>query len=204
MELKIFSCKTDAVSPVVGVILMIAITVLLVGIAFATLSGIADETPSQTEIDVQQSAFLFELNQNVSYATPNLDSSCPGDGSCLLPPNDDYLGDQVTVTYQGGKSLPAGDIRVRTFGAQMKYINQSNYLEDRGSGEYHSNYTLEDMSKTGTLTAGDSFTIVTNYGDYAKNPDPYNPGSMLRDVEYVRIIWEGGGSDQIIAEWNPT
>jgi len=203
MERNTFFCKTDAVSPIVGVILMTAITVLLVAIAFATLTGIANETPSQTEVDVQQSAFSFELQQNVSYATPNLDANCPGDGSCLLPPADDYLGDQLTVTYQGGKSLPAGNIRVRTTGAEIKYINQSEYLEDRGSGEYHSNYTLEDMSQTGTLTAGDSFTIITNYGDYAKNPDPYNPGSMLRDADSVRIIWESDGTSQIIAKWEP-
>jgi len=175
-----------AVSPVVGVTLLIVITVVLVAVILAMLNGAAGETPSQTEVDVQQSAFSFELSKNESYSTPHLDTTCYSggylDGSCNAGANDEYIADRLTVTYEGGKDIPAEDVRIRAAGAEVKILNESGYLEDYGNGEYHSNYTLSKVTDESTVSAGDEFVLVTNYGDWAVNSPPHTPGSLLREA----------------------
>lgn len=200
----------SAVSPVVGVTLLIVITVLLVAVILAMLNGAAGETPSQTEVDVQQSAFSFEFQQNKSYSPPNLDGDCKSDGSfdgsCNAGDNDEYIADRLVVTYDGGNDLPAENIRIRVNGdngAGMKYVSESGYLKDYGNG-YESTYTLDELTGATTVSAGDDFIIVTNYGDTILSPSsPQHPGELLRNVDSVQMIWEGDESTQIISEWEP-
>jgi len=196
-----FPARDDAVSPVVGVVLLVGITVLLVALVFVVVNGTAGETPSQTQVDIQQSSFSFEFTRNVSYKPKNA-GACGSDGSCRLDPYKGYKGDMLNVTYESGSDLPAENIRIRVNGGGVKYINESWYLQDKGGGQYHSSYTLAEATGTETLRATDEFTLVTIYSDYIYNPDPYHPGSRLRNVDSVQIIWEGNGESQIISEWS--
>lgn len=194
--------EDDAVSPVVGVTLLITVTVLLVAVLSTLAGGIANDSPSQTEVDVQQSAFSFEFQKNESYSPPYLGTGCPGDGSCLAGDTDEYIGDRLVVTYEGGSDLPAENIRLRVQGAGIKYVDDAGNLQDYGNG-YESTYTLDDLTGATTVSAGDDFIIVTNYGDWAKlSPSsPHHPGSLLRDAS-VQMIWEDDGSSQVIDEWD--
>lgn len=188
------------VSKVVGVVLLLGITMLLVAGVATVTTGVAGETPTQQQVDVQQSAFSFELDRNETYSPSWVGGGCPGDGSCLAGPNDAYVGDQLTVTLQSGSNIPSEDLRIRAEGAEIKFIDDSGDLRDHGAGEYHSNYTFAHMLGTDTVSTGDSVTLVTNYGDYAFNSDPYTPHSLLRDAS-VQIIYEGDDTSYVLAEW---
>jgi len=195
-----FITDKSGVSKVVGVILMIGITVVLVAVVGTMTSSMADNSPSQNAVEVQQSAFSIRVERNETYSPPYLNNNCGSDGSCLAGPNDAYVADILTVTYEGGSPLPAEEIRVRVDGVETKYIDDAGYLRDRGSGNYHSNYTLASVSEVDSMSAGDQFRIVTNYGDYAA-PNPPNPGGLLRDGS-VDIIYESDDESVIVAEWD--
>jgi len=196
--------EDDAVSPIVGVTLLVGITVLLVALAFVMLNGVAGETPSQTEVDIQQSAFSFDFQQNESYSPPYLDPNACDEGSCNAGDKNEYIGDRLVVTYESGSDLPAEDIRIRVNGAGIKYVDDAGNLQDYGNG-YQSTYTLDDLTGATTVSATDVFIIVTNYGDYVvlSPSDKHHPGELLRNVDSVQIIWKGGNASQVIAEWKP-
>ncbi|GAB6863312.1 type IV pilin [Haloplanus litoreus] len=89
MQLKTLLTEDRAVSPVIGVILMVAITVILAAVIGTFVLGLGD----QVSDNAPQTSFSFEFDDG-------------GDG---------YNGatsDYVNLTHEGGETLEAADIGV--------------------------------------------------------------------------------------------
>jgi flagellin-like protein len=84
----------NAVSPVIGVILMVAITVILAAVIATFVLGLGDQV-SQT---APQASFVVEYDAG----STEQDSFGQNGGDGLL-----------TITHSGGQSLVAGDLEVR-------------------------------------------------------------------------------------------
>lgn len=87
MNLKQLIADDDAVSPVIGVILMVAVTVILAAVIGGTVVGMGNE-PATTP----QASFSFDVGDY--------------DG--------DSVANDVNVTHDGGDTIPASQITVKT------------------------------------------------------------------------------------------
>jgi flagellin-like protein len=83
MELKSLITDDDAVSPVIGVILMVAITVILAAVIGTFVLGLGDQVQSTSP----QASFNFDYTNS---------SGNPGD--------------QLAITHDGGDAISASDI----------------------------------------------------------------------------------------------
>ena len=81
MKLKQFFTDDDAVSPVIGVILMVAITVILAAVIASFVLGLGDSTTT-----TPQASFDFDYT------------------------NDSSSGDSLTIAHQSGDTLDASQI----------------------------------------------------------------------------------------------
>jgi flagellin-like protein len=83
MNLKALLADDEAVSPVIGVILMVAITVILAAVIGTFVLGLGD----QVQDTAPQASFNFDFTDNTGSA------------------------DELTVTHDGGDSLEAGNLQ---------------------------------------------------------------------------------------------
>jgi flagellin-like protein len=90
MQLKQLLNDDDAVSPVIGVILMVAITVILAAVIGTFVLGLGDQ--------VQETA------PNAQFSWDNYDDNPPAESAA------------IDVTHDGGSSIPAGRL---TFGGDV-------------------------------------------------------------------------------------
>lgn len=139
MELRRLFNDDDAVSPVIGVILMVAITVILAAVIATFVLGLGE----QVSDSAPQASFSFEFNEydSTSTATDDFDGN-NADGN-------------LTVTHDGGASLNADQL----------YLSGSSAYNDRqqwGSSSSTAAGTNSD------ITAGDSATINADNGDTVK------------------------------------
>ena len=96
MDLKALINDDDAVSPVIGVILMVAITVILAAVIASFVLGLGDQAQQTTP----QASFSFDYDSSMN-STEDFD----GD----LSDNDDG---QLTITHDGGDTIEAGRIDI--------------------------------------------------------------------------------------------
>ncbi|KAA9408439.1 type IV pilin [Haloarcula hispanica] len=89
-NLKELLTEDDAVSPVIGVILMVAITVILAAVIASFVLGLGD-TASQAN---PQASFSWEYETNSSLSSTNMDGN-------------------VSITHDGGDSITAQEIYIR-------------------------------------------------------------------------------------------
>ncbi|WP_336337884.1 type IV pilin N-terminal domain-containing protein [Haloarcula brevis] len=87
MDIKQLIHDDDAVSPVIGVILMVAITVILAAVIASFVLGLGDQAQQATP----QASFSWEYSENASNSP---------DGN-------------VTITHDGGDSIEAQELYVR-------------------------------------------------------------------------------------------
>jgi len=188
-------CRHDrGVSKVVGVVLLIGITVVLVsGVAVVT-TGVAGETPTQGQVDVQQSVFSFEYADNRTWDPA---SDTPGEGSLGY---DGYLVDELAITYEGGPAIDAENVFIEMTGdgTGFKCIDDANQL---GCGATHdSRESVSSITGNSQLTVGNSVQIITILDDVYANPRPV---SAEMDGVSVSIVWESdsGEESMVLAEW---
>jgi flagellin-like protein len=93
MQLKELLTEDRAVSPVIGVILMVAITVILAAVIGTFVLGLGD----QVSESAPQASFSFDFEAN------NGDGFNGGTGA---------TGDYVNVTHEGGETLESNNINV--------------------------------------------------------------------------------------------
>ena len=134
MDLKQLLNDDDAVSPVIGVILMVAITVILAAVIASFVLGLGDQAQQTTP----QASFSFEYNQ---------DETSPGDFSSDLSTSSDG---QLDVTHDGGDSID---------GARLTLTDGDATTED-----FNSAGAVSEMSAGTTVTAlidnGDEVSII--------------------------------------------
>jgi len=94
MQLRQLFDDDDAVSPVIGVILMVAITVILAAVIATFVLGLGEQV-SQT---APQASFTFDYNEG-SGATDDYSTNSGGDGI-------------LNITHAGGATLEAGNLGI--------------------------------------------------------------------------------------------
>lgn len=95
MQLRNLLGDDDAVSPVIGVILMVAITVILAAVIGTFVLGLGDQVSSTTP----SASFAFDFDNADSSTDGNISTKSEGDGL-------------LTITHDGGDSIIAGNVRV--------------------------------------------------------------------------------------------
>jgi len=91
MNVKQFVSDEDAVSPVIGVILMVAITVILAAVIGTFVLGLGDQVQSSAP----NANFQFEYTDG-------------GDGFTNADGND-----EITITHNGGQDVDSGNVDVQ-------------------------------------------------------------------------------------------
>jgi flagellin-like protein len=98
MQLKQLLTEDRAVSPVIGVILMVAITVILAAVIGTFVLGLGD----QVSESAPQASFSFDFSASGTGADEGFNGQNGAVGT----------GDTVTITHEGGETLEATNIDV--------------------------------------------------------------------------------------------
>ena len=137
MQFKQLIADDDAVSPVIGVILMVAITVILAAVIGTFVLGLGEQvqdTPPNTQFD-------FEYDQ---------------DGGADSFGNSDTAGTGLlTVTHQSGQSIDA---------ARLSLVGSS--VSGSGNVEVAADSSADPQYSSGDqMNAGDEVTLRVDNGD---------------------------------------
>ncbi|WP_089816660.1 type IV pilin [Halomicrobium zhouii] len=141
MQIKHLMQDDDAVSPVIGVILMVAITVILAAVIASFVLGLGDQAQQTTP----QASFSFDYEQETSTADIFSHGSGVEDGL-------------LTITHDGGDTIDAP--RISIVGASS--TSDLNLVTDSsGTGEYVSNDEVSAGSTIPLRVAnGDTIRVV--------------------------------------------
>lgn len=121
MQIKQLLSDDDAVSPVIGVILMVAITVILAAVIASFVLGLGDQAQKTTP----QASFSFNYDKGTASATDtDLYQGTSGSADDGIPKGD------LTITHDGGDSIEqarisvvdddSGSVAGSTFGGELK------------------------------------------------------------------------------------
>jgi flagellin-like protein len=181
MNIKAFLFNDDrGVSPVIEVILMVAITVILAAVIAAFVLGLGDTNSTAPSVTWD---YEYENGSSVGEAG-NIDSGDLNSGQA-----DNGV---LTITMQGGESFDPARVTFTGSG-----------LGDTFEGDFTTGPTVdatdgkswEDLAGSGTVTAGDSVTI----GQVTDTDASETVGTMSDSFE-LRIIFtseDGGTSSEI-------
>jgi flagellin-like protein len=218
-----------AVSPVIGVILMVAITVILAAVigAFVLEIGDQQETAPSTSFDSeQQTKFLTDIGYSGDCANDHYNGAC---ANVTV----------VSISHAGGDTLSISNIRGKVEGNRSVYgpddVPSTNpfeaspvpdYTETKGTNEkveFASGQTMvvgaynQDTPPAEELKyieyrfdfinepgAGNVDEEVNVYGKYQSNPTQrLGKAKFLETGENVRIVWEAssGGKTQTLFKY---
>jgi flagellin-like protein len=166
MNIKQLFTDDDAVSPVIGVILMVAITVILAAVIGTFVLGLGDQVQSTSP----QASFNFDYTNNT------------GDNT-----------DSLTVTHDGGDSIPSGQLNASISGVTDSQTNggtAANFGTDAATGANGG-----DLFDSGDVTAGTSDTL--DGADFQTTQAKF-------DEATVRVVWqsESGENSATLGEWS--
>jgi flagellin-like protein len=168
------SGEDRAVSPVIGVILMVAITVILAAVIGTFVLGLGDQV-QETAPTAQYDASTYDFTVSST----------------------DYTG--LTITHESGDALQESNIEVVVDGVSAH--SSVNGESDSYSGGAN---TIDNSSSTwvsgGDISAGDSTSIV-GYDDAAvTDNDITNLANTGVSGSTVRVIWsaDGGQSSTLL------
>jgi flagellin-like protein len=165
MQFKQLLTDDDAISPVIGVILMVAITVLLAATVASFVLGFGDQQDPGI-----RASFDFDY-----------DSDWGGTNEGL-----------VTVTYNSGDEVTAQTLYIRgeqiadgkVFGSTGADQSWDNLVASASSGPTSDTTTPGNYNANDVVSAGKSANIIVG-GKPPANPDEY----------VINIVWEDPGSD---------
>ncbi|MFC6955449.1 type IV pilin N-terminal domain-containing protein [Halorubellus litoreus] len=159
MNIKNLFTDEDAVSPVIGVILMVAITVILAAVIGAFVLGIGG-----SQEQVPQASISFEY-----------------DGGSTSGFGDSGDDESVTISHDGGDSIPTGTLTVNIEG------NDATTSNGPAAG-------VSVSSPSDPWTAGSSYTL--------SDPSTNTPSDTWESDDSITVVWSSQQSDssQIIAE----
>ena len=159
MDIKQLLQDDDAVSPVIGVILMVAITVILAAVIASFVLGLGDQAGSQPP----QASWSYSYD----------DSTDPGEsGSLLVDETDAAKKGTLTITHGGGDTVDLTQVDIRD--------SESETADPTDSGDMESKFSENeaDAGDSGDVAVDDddSITIVWN------NPDD-DSSSVLSEYD---------------------
>jgi len=108
MQLKDLLTEDRAVSPVIGVILMVAITVILAAVIGTFVLGLGD----QVSDNAPQASFSFDFSSNGGFSG---DTGAPG------------TSDIVNITHEGGETIENSTLSVSGDGTQTLQRESGNW-----------------------------------------------------------------------------
>jgi len=218
-NITVFKNDQSGVSPVIGVILMVAVTVIIAAVIGSTALGLGDsvsETPPQAQFEVEQDVRDIDTN-----------------GGTL---SDAHL---LRLTHTSGENIDPDEIKVTVngypaYGVVFKESGSSDLIKNPeyyGSGQYEA--IVRPFDNYDLISAGDEFTLLF-YGDdvnqWINNNEPLSEGKLSvpfnsnhflyqtvdggeyrsqddyrNDLRFeggdtLRIIWESGDSSQMLFE----
>jgi flagellin-like protein len=154
MRLKQLFEEDDAVSPVIGVILMVAITVILAAVIATFVLGLGE----QVSDTAPQASFSFDYDDNVTSDTDSWGQSPPGSADGLL-----------TVQHSGGPNIDAGLLGVAGSNAVPGSSDYSDFStsnegwagDEMSAGNRVDLFLANDDSVSITWTSEDGTTSAT-------------------------------------------
>lgn len=182
MDLTSIFTDEDAVSPVIGVILMVAITVILAAVIGTFVLGLGD----QVQDTAPQAQFTFDFTDS-------------GAGTA----------DELDVTHDGGDSIEAGDLSIAATGVTATDGAGTTYDADVASANKFSDISAS-LASGDDVSAGSSITISSSEFVEAgtANPLPQDRDSDTNNEEVdlegstVRILWQSDGQNSAtLGKW---
>jgi flagellin-like protein len=169
MKIKKFISADEAVSPVIGVILMVAITVILAAVIGTFVLGLGE--------NVQQTAPQASFNQDYSKA---------GDSDASNP--DDIL----TVTHSGGDTLSGSELYI-TYRSVSGKVVDGQAEGATGTSEVTSGTKWSNAGGGSDVSAGDSIKLYGNDGGGGFDTATFNFvwRSTNGDSSATLSTWEG-------------
>jgi len=176
MEFKSLLNEERAVSPVIGVILMVAITVILAAVIGTFVLGLGDQLQSTTP------SASFGFDQSTQTVTDTTNSS-------------DIT--MVTITHESGESISETNLAVSVEGSDAFGLNNT---ADDSADPQATNPWNDNNEK---VSAGSTFTVAT-YGNLAVGDTVLVDGSggfetasanELSSGNTVRVIYSSPDSD---------
>jgi len=214
--LEQISTDESGVSPVIGVILMVAVTVIIAAVIGSSALGLSDQvsdSPPQASLSFEQ--------ENMTYVD--------NDGT-----NPEWVvARTVTITHDGGENIdadnvevtvdnePAADISVETLERDQLNSDGSWGSDTKYGGEHSGDHPGNEITGTvervfsGTVTAGTTGHVLVGvasddpkqFGDSIGQINPYNgfpnSGAMPRmsGGETIRVIWTNGDQSTTLGEY---
>jgi len=176
-----------AVSPVIGVILMVAITVILAAVIGTFVLGLGD----QLQGTAPQAQIGFDYNPG------NSDVDTNGDGTTTTSVPDDSL----TITHESGNEIQGSALSVVVSGATGHADNDGD-AEDVALLNPSVGARTSDSKWATEVSAGSSVTI--DYEDFNTQAD--GAGTAARNVDLgsaeVRLTWASEGSSATLGKWS--
>ena len=180
MDLKQFFDDEQAVSPVIGVILMVAITVILAAVIGTFVLGLGDQVQNTTP----QASFGFDPGtETVNTNTESADITF------------------ITVTHESGDSISESDISVTVDGADaFELTNKSSNSDptkladswDESNEKVSAGNSFRVMAyETGDVAVGDEVTVNTSEGTFASGEDV----AELAPGDVIRVVYNSPDSD---------
>jgi flagellin-like protein len=139
MKLNELFADDDAVSPVIGVILMVAITVILAAVIGTFVLGLGDQVQSTTP----QAQFTFDEDSSANEITITHDGGDPVDENNLEIVDSADNGGDTDPDFTGGTEVTAGSSYTATG------------FNDGSSGTVRVTWQSDDGSQTGSLATYD-------------------------------------------------
>ena len=141
MQLKQFLDTDRAVSPVIGVILMVAITVILAAVIGTFVLGLGDQVSQTTP----SASFQFDYERNY----------------------DDTGNDSVTISHNGGDTLQGSNINVSVTGANVSNVSNQQYTwsslggssNDVSAGDTATVAATNVNTANGDISAGETIAL---------------------------------------------
>jgi flagellin-like protein len=189
MNFKNLIQDNDAVSPVIGVILMVAITVILAAVIGTFVLGLGDQVSNTSPT----ASFTFDYTEGGT-----------------------QYGDQLTVTHDGGDKIEGSALNASVTGATN--AGTGSYSPVFGGGDDTADTNLPDpqvaTDQNGTLFAGTTAQAGSsdniNAGDFYQSDDNtqvFATGSGTNDLDLsgatIRVVWSSssGGDSATLGKW---
>lgn len=166
MNIKEFLTEDRAVSPVIGVILMVAITVILAAVIASFVLGLGDSVSGQAP----QAQLSFSSTQDYQDTTGG---------------STDENG--IKVTHDGGDQLTRKEIQINVGGTDV--LSTDGTVDTSSNSDCIGNGGNTSSPGT-TVSAGDSWVIVEN-----QDESGCSSGDLISSGDTVRVIWESPDSD---------
>lgn len=182
----VYNDDRRAVSPVIAVILMVAITVILAAVIATFVLGVGE----QVNDDAPQVAFGFDQqNETFEFATAPV-------------ANETRI---VTITHGSGETIPGENVQVTVNGKQAWDV-------DRFKGLNNSNNPASKSDNVTELSAGTEMRVVIiqsaglkqghNIGMNSNNvvnaDNAKTPVELLEEEDIIRVIYDNPDTDESV------